>query len=143
MADVVSPNVDRGSGVELERTSRRGFAQASLLPGPEVHVLPENGSSDCFDYLFEPGQRASAIITEDVQKVLAKMPDAVFQTCVTSPPYWSLRDYGSPDQIGLEGSVYAYIDSLVAAFNDVRRVIRDDGTMWLNIGDSFTSGNRT
>ncbi|MBV9282392.1 MAG: site-specific DNA-methyltransferase, partial [Chloroflexi bacterium] len=71
------------------------------------------------------------------------MPDGVFQTCVTSPPYWSLRDYGLPGQIGLEASVYDYLDSLTRTFDEVRRVLRDDGTLWLNIGDSYTSGNRT
>ena len=75
--------------------------------------------------------------------VLAQIPDGVIQTTVTSPPYWSLRDYGIPGQIGLEASLNAYIESLVAIFEAVMRVTRDDGTLWLNIGDSYTSGGRT
>jgi len=58
----------------------------------------------------------------------------LFETCITSPPYWSLRDYGIQGQIGLEMSLSNYIASLVDIFEQVRRVLRDDGTLWLNIG---------
>jgi DNA modification methylase len=61
---------------------------------------------------------------------------------VTSPPYWSLRDYGIDGQLGLESSVHDFIEALAALFDDVRRVLAPDGTLWLNIGDSYTSGNR-
>ncbi|UQX10845.1 DNA methyltransferase [Candidatus Mycobacterium methanotrophicum] len=71
------------------------------------------------------------------------MPEGCVQTVVTSPPYWSLRNYGIDGQIGLEDSVYAFIDALAELFEEVWRVLRDDGTMWLNIGDSYTSGGRT
>lgn len=70
------------------------------------------------------------------------MPPSSVQTVVTSPPYWSLRDYGITGQVGLEPSVYAFIDSLADLFDQVHRVLRSDGTLWLNIGDSYTSGNR-
>lgn len=83
------------------------------------------------------------MIVGDSRQALALMPDGVFQTCVTSPPYWSLRNYNIPGQIGLEASVELYIESLVAVFAQVRRVLRDDGTLWLNIGDAYTSGGRT
>jgi site-specific DNA-methyltransferase (cytosine-N4-specific) len=85
----------------------------------------------------------SALICGDTETVLSQLPDAIFQSCVTSPPYWSLRDYSIPGQIGLEDSVYAYIEHLVKVFSQVRRVLKDDGTLWLNIGDSYTSGGRT
>jgi DNA modification methylase len=75
--------------------------------------------------------------------VLADLAADTVQTVVTSPPYWSLRDYGIPGQIGLEESVDAYIGHLARVFAQVRRVLRDDGTLWLNIGDSYTSGGRT
>ncbi|MCL4465526.1 MAG: site-specific DNA-methyltransferase [Chloroflexi bacterium] len=75
--------------------------------------------------------------------MLSLLPDKSFQACVTSPPYWSLRNYHIAGQIGLETSLDEYIDNLVAVFKDVHRVLRDDGTLWLNIGDSFTSGGRT
>lgn len=74
---------------------------------------------------------------------LAKFPDSSFQCCVTSPPYWGLRDYGIEGQIGAEMSLDEYIKNLVLIFGQVRRVLADDGTLWLNIGDSYTSGGRT
>lgn len=63
--------------------------------------------------------------------------------CVTSPPYWGLRDYGVDQQIGLESDVDTYIAELVGVFREVRRVLSDDGTLWLNLGDTFTSGGGT
>ena len=59
------------------------------------------------------------------------------QTCVTSPPYWGLRDYGIEGQIGLEPTPEEYVERLVMVFREVRRVLRDDGTLWLNLGDSY------
>ena len=59
--------------------------------------------------------------------------------CVTSPPYWNLRDYGMPDQIGQEATIREYIDKLVEVFREVRRVLRSDGTLWLNLGDTFSN----
>jgi site-specific DNA-methyltransferase (adenine-specific) len=106
-------------------------------------VLPENGVADPFGHLLNGGAGGSAIIHGDVHRVLRRFPSGVFQTCVTSPPYWSLRDYGLEEQIGGEETVQGYLDALVAAFEEVRRVLRDDGTLWLNIGDSYTSGGRT
>ncbi|WP_210422435.1 site-specific DNA-methyltransferase [Spirosoma sp. KCTC 42546] len=66
-----------------------------------------------------------------------------FQTCVTSPPYWGLRDYGIETQIGSETDINEYINKLVNVFRAVRNCLKDDGTLWLNIGDSYTSGGRT
>jgi site-specific DNA-methyltransferase (cytosine-N4-specific) len=100
-------------------------------------------SRDSLAELFDDDTKGSALIQADAREALALMPDACFQTCVTSPPYWSLRDYKIHGQIGLESSVDDYIQSLVAVFGEVRRVLRDDGTLWVNIGDSFTSGGRT
>lgn len=87
--------------------------------------------------------RNSALICGDTEKVVSCLPDRLFQTCVTSPPYWSLRDYNIPGQVGLEDSVVDYIDHLVRVFAEVRRVMHNNGTLWLNIGDSYTSGGRT
>jgi len=83
------------------------------------------------------------LVTGDAAEVLAAMPEQCVQTVVTSPPYWSLRDYGIDGQIGLEESVDEYLKSLVRVFDQVHRILRDDGTLWLNIGDSYTSGGRT
>jgi len=83
------------------------------------------------------------LIVGDARRELVHFEDNYFQSCITSPPYWSLRDYGIEGQIGAEDSVDQYIADLVAIFGEVRRTLRDDGTLWLNIGDSYTSGNRT
>ena len=83
------------------------------------------------------------LLQGDALEVLKELPDDYAQTSITSPPYWSLRDYGIPGQIGLEESLEAYLDSLLDVFEQVRRVTRPDGTLWLNIGDSYTSGGRT
>ena len=69
--------------------------------------------------------------------VLREMPDASVNCCVTSPPYYGLRDYGEPEQYGLEKSPAAYVENMRALFAEVRRVLADDGTLWLNLGDSF------
>ncbi len=71
------------------------------------------------------------------------MPEGHFDCVVTSPPYWGLRDYGIDGQIGAEATVDEYIADLVRLFREVRRTLTDDGTLWLNIGDSYTSGGRT
>ena len=84
----------------------------------------------------------SVLICGDAAKALGLLPSGSVQTVVTSPPYWSLRDYDVPDQIGCDDSLGAYVRSVVAAFEQIKRVLRDDGTIWLNVGDSYTSGNR-
>ena len=83
------------------------------------------------------------IYVGDALTVLRGFEDETFQTCVTSPPYWGLRDYKIPGQIGAEHILDDYLSHLVAIFREVRRTLRKDGTLWLNIGDSYTSGGRT
>jgi DNA modification methylase len=78
----------------------------------------------------------------DCLETLRRMPDGIAQTCVTSPPYFGLRDYGHDGQIGLEETPEAFIAKLVEVFSEVKRVLRNDGTLWLNIGDSYASGGR-
>ncbi len=70
------------------------------------------------------------------------LPDQSVHTCVTSPPYFGLRDYGTKGQIGLEATPEAFVSRLVEVFREVRRVLRDDGTLWLNLGDSYANGGR-
>jgi len=82
------------------------------------------------------------ILTGDCREVLKTLPDASVNCCVTSPPYWGLRDYGVDSQIGLEQSPESYVAELVGVFREVWRVLRDDGTLWLNLGDSY-AGNGT
>jgi len=76
--------------------------------------------------------------------VLKTFEDEIINCCVTSPPYYGLRDYGVDGQIGLEETPEQYINRLVKVFGEVRRALRDDGTLWVNIGDSYlgTGGNR-
>ena len=87
--------------------------------------------------------KKSSIYLGSADAVLESFPDQYFQTCITSPPYWGLRDYGIRDQLGAEETVHEYIGSLIKIFRQVKRTLKDDGTLWLNIGDAYTSGNRT
>lgn len=73
---------------------------------------------------------------------LRRLPSNSFRCLVTSPPYWGMRDYGLDEQIGLEPTLPRFIERLVAVFSEARRVLTEDGTLWLNIGDGYTSGNR-
>ena len=73
----------------------------------------------------------------NVLDVLPTLAAGRFRCCVTSPPYWRLRDYGHPDQLGLEPTPEAYVDRMVEVFREVRRTLTDDGTLWLNVGDSY------
>lgn len=82
------------------------------------------------------------ILQGDSLRILQRLPAACVQCIVTSPPYWGLRDYTIAGQIGLENSLAEYINRLVGVFNEARRVLKDDGILWLNIGDGYTSGNR-
>jgi site-specific DNA-methyltransferase (adenine-specific) len=79
------------------------------------------------------------IINGDCRDVLKTMPDCSVNCCVTSPPYFGLRDYGVAGQLGLEQTPEQYVAEMVAVFREVRRVLRDDGTLWLNLGDSYAS----
>lgn len=79
------------------------------------------------------------IIRGDSQDALKLFPDNSIQCCVTSPPYWGLRDYGMPDQLGLEKTPEEYVAKMVGIFRELRRVLRGDGTLWLNMGDSYVS----
>lgn len=84
----------------------------------------------------------SILICGDAARAMSILPAESVQTVLTSPPYWSLRDYRVDDQVGCDDDLRAYINSIVDMFAALRRVLRDDGTVWLNVGDAFTSGNR-
>lgn len=81
----------------------------------------------------------NVVLFGDVLERLAEVPDGAVQCVVTSPPYWGLRDYGVAGQIGLEATIEEYVAKMVAVFREVRRVLRDDGTLWLNLGDSYAN----
>jgi site-specific DNA-methyltransferase (adenine-specific) len=98
-----------------------GFISRSLVPSlssPEYEIY----SGDCRD-------------------VLSTFQDGSINCCVTSPPYWGLRDYGADSQIGLEDDPKKFVDELVSVFREVHRVLRDDGVLWLNLGDSYAGNN--
>ena len=81
------------------------------------------------------------ILQGDCIERLHELPEASAHCCVTSPPYWGLRDYGAAGQIGLEPTVELYVAKMVAVFAEVSRVLRDDGTLWLNLGDCYNAYN--
>lgn len=80
----------------------------------------------------------ASIVEGDVRKVIHEIPTGSVQTCVTSPPYWGLRDYeGGPNQIGQEPTPEEYVEQIVGVFSEVKRTLTKDGTLWLNIGDTY------
>lgn len=79
------------------------------------------------------------IICGDCLDVLSTLPDCSVNCCITSPPYWGLRDYGVEGQLGLESTPEEYVTKITAVFREVRRVLKDDGTLWLNLGDSYAN----
>lgn len=82
------------------------------------------------------------ILTGDCRDILRSLPDQSAHCCVTSPPYFGLRDYGMTGQIGLELTPEEFVTELVDVFREVRRVLRDDATLWLNLGDSYAGSGR-
>jgi len=84
-------------------------------------------------------------VTYEIGNVLDVLPTIAagrFRCCVTSPPYWGLRDYGHADQLGLEATPEMYVERMVAVFREVRRTLTDDGTLWLNVGDSYAMSTK-
>jgi site-specific DNA-methyltransferase (cytosine-N4-specific) len=88
-------------------------------------------------------ENALQILTGDSLMILPTLAAESVQCCVTSPPYWGLRDYDHSAQIGAEPSPRLYIENLVAIFREVRRVLRKDGTVWLNVGDGYARNGGT
>lgn len=88
-------------------------------------------------------QENTRIICGDVREELRKLPPNSVQCVVTSPPYWGVRDYGVAGQIGAEPVLKDYVNTLVEVFREVRRVLHSDGTLWLNIANTYSSGGRT
>ena len=82
------------------------------------------------------------ILEGDAAEKLKVIDAESVHTCVTSPPYFGLRDYGTSGQIGLEQTPEEYVEKLVMVFREVRRTLRDDGTLWLNVGDSYAKNRK-
>jgi len=82
------------------------------------------------------------VLVGDNRETIKSLPDQSVNTVVTSPPYFGLRDYGKEDQFGLEGTPEEFCDNLVKLFREIRRVLKDDGTVWLNLGDSYAGSGK-
>lgn len=100
-------------------------------------------SASIHDFAPKPYFDRSGIVMYqgDCRLLLKHLPEQSVNCCVTSPPYWGLRDYGHEDQIGLERTPDDYIQTMINVFREVRRVLRDDGTLWLNLGDTYNAYN--
>lgn len=84
----------------------------------------------------------NTVLCGDALEMLKRLPDECVQMCVTSPPYYGLRDYGAEGQIGCEQTPFEYIDRLTEIFREVRRVLKSNGTLWLNIADSYAGSGK-
>ncbi len=89
-----------------------------------------------------PDDYVNKIICGGCIETLMSIPDKTVQTCITSPPYWGLRDYGVAGQLGQEATPEKYVDNMVVVFDQVRRVLKDDGTLWLNLGDCYAGSGK-
>lgn len=116
---------------------------SSMDEAAQALDLFDTGGKTLGTQLAERTTNRCELLVGDARQILLQMPDGHFDCIVTSPPYWGLRDYGVPGQIGAEPTVDDYIADLVRLFREARRTLADDGTLWLNIGDSYTSGGRT
>lgn len=86
-------------------------------------------------------KQANFVLNGEALEVLKKIPSSIVQTVVTSPPYYGQRDYCADDQVGTEQTPEEYLERLVNIFDEVKRVLREDGTFWLNVGDKYINGN--
>jgi site-specific DNA-methyltransferase (adenine-specific)/site-specific DNA-methyltransferase (cytosine-N4-specific) len=111
--------------------------------GQVLDLFPGDKPPKAEERLVKLSKNRCEVLVGDSRTILRGFPDGLFRTVVTSPPYWGLRDYGIAGQIGAEPDVENYLSDLVAVFREVRRTLADDGTLWLNVGDSYTSGGRT
>ncbi len=114
-----------------DRMRKRAQRERQKANNRDIHATP-----------YDVTEITNTILHGDSLAVLKQLPDRCVQCCVTSPPYYNLRDYGVDGQIGLEASPAAYIAKLVEVFREVRRVLRNDGTLWLNIGDSYSNDRK-
>jgi len=105
-----------------------------LLPGWFLTTSPQGGNMAAND--------SSVIHQGDALEVLRTLPAESVQMCCTSPPYWGLRDYGVTGQLGLERTPREYVAGMVAVFEEVRRVLKPDGVLWLNLGDSYANDTK-
>lgn len=142
------------NGLDSVHGSARGLEGPSLGAEPEssnkilTHPLGKDCSNAGYARLDTSDNFQLLAITQPLlirgpaDEALERLPPGTMQTVVTSPPYWSLRDYDVDSQIGRDESLPDYVESIVRTFDRLRKVLKDNGTVWLNIGDAYTSGNR-
>lgn len=123
------------------------FLRAAV--GCNLHIVSGHGMSfsiahDNATHLFRNAEASpiASLLHGNAVDVLRGIPEASVQCCITSPPYWRMRDYQTAGQLGLEANISDYLDQQVEVFREVRRVLRPDGVLWLNIGDRYSSGGR-
>lgn len=124
----------------MKSVSQRFLAwSAREVPKSLFDLLPD--STDPESQPPHSSRQSQVVCGNSIDAVKNIEADSI-QTCITSPPYWGLRDYGVCEQIGAEMDFEEYLRNLVAVFRDVRHVLKPNGSLWLNIGDSYTSGGR-
>ncbi len=128
--------------LSLPKGARPGEGVSDPLCGWAFPALSRKMQGD-MDPQVAINRPEGVVYLGDALEALKTLPSNSVSSCITSPPYWGLRDYGIPNQIGAEENLEEYIQKLVRVFREVRRVLKDDGSLWLNIGDTYTSGNRT
>lgn len=124
-----------------------GMSISHMIASASVHANGTGGSADFVrleaqERIPVTSLHTSVLVCGNASDALELLPDRCIRTVVTSPPYWSLRDYEVDRQIGRDDILADYVESIVQTFDKVRRVLADDGTVWLNVGDAYTSGNR-
>lgn len=108
---------------------------------PTSSSVPTSGASSKYAYSSKSGHHFAGLMHGDSATMLKTLPSDVFNVAVTSPPYFWVRDYGYDDQLGHEKSVEAYVEALMGVFDEVKRTLHPEGVFFLNIGDTYYSGN--
>lgn len=126
---------------EHARVAAGAFLLGAWVGEDTTAVRPSRKDPECAE---DAGEAMNLIEIGDCREIIKlwKSKGVQVQTCVTSPPYFGLRDYGVAGQIGLERNVADYISGLVGVFRSVREVLADDGTLWLNLGDSYAASSK-
>lgn len=127
----------------FKNTTAISTRKESSAKGQRLKYQPPDLVPRAFTQLFNTGiEMGVKIISGDCREVLRTMPDQSVHCVVTSPPYFGLRDYGVAGQIGLEETPEAFVAEMLSLFSECRRVLRDDGTLWLNLGDSYAGSGK-
>src|SRR6185437_15710901 len=129
---------DIDADIDVDKDKQQPTRPATQTKGAARERTPERKVITTNDT-----QHNATIHVGDALDILTAMPDATADCIVTSPPYWAKRDYGITGQYGHEPDPAGYIATMVAVFSQARRVLADDGTCWLNLGDSYSAGSGT